>query len=324
MKTGMVVLTIICFSLICNFPCNAEGRAEEGNYEVHEWGVLVGCDDTSEYFMTSRPMKLVMVREPVLYVHSNDKKPFSLRVVFKKGSPTDTYPPAQVSGNTITWDNVTFSPSKQRNALMTQFQKYEPLEKIIPTLNDVDADLLYYMGHASRFLFYEGNIPYENRITSEYDFEKGKATVRNNADYPIYDVVVVAPRRGKHIFAPDIYVSRIGKILPGEMVTADFCVLKADAGFAKNLVDLGFTEKEALAFDNLWERPFFSPANTTGWSHLIYRLPEKEYNKLIELEFDPGPVKCIRAMYVVVRSFPEKKKPQSKRDNKSSQPSPTL
>jgi len=259
------------------------------DFEVHEWGVMVGCMTDTSFFLTSRPEQASLVREPVIYVHSRDETPFTAEVTFNTGRPTDTYPQAQVNGNTVLWEDVAFAPT-----LTPQEPRgtgdFVPLDSIIDILNDVDADCLEYNGQTARFLFYEGEVPFENEIKATYDFPNQQATFVNEGAYSVYNVMVMA----------SAYVGRIDQLNPGKGVTVDFSdQIQVDP--VTDLVSEGFTVKEAQAFAELWEEPFFHPARPELNGHIIYRLPQNIYDELISLSINPQPDKTIRSLYILVR-----------------------
>lgn len=271
---------------------------EKGNFEVHEWGVLAGCSTNDSYFLTSRPEQVMMVRQPVIYIHSEDKKPFTVQVTFNNGKPTDTYPEAEVDGNIVIWRNVKFSEDC-RIIKARGVRAYVPLESIVETLNDVDADCLDYNDQRARFLFYEGELKFENKIEATYSFEKQEATLKNNGNYPAYNLILVASKDGSHIFSPDVYISRVEKLDSGQKLTVKFTEQK-DVALETDLVSQGFTEKESEAFSKLWERSFIYPSNRAGWANLIYRLSREEYDDMITLNFNPQPERIIRSLYILV------------------------
>jgi len=271
---------------------------ETTNFEVHEWGVLVGCSTSDSYFLTSRPEQVMMVRQPVIYIHSEDKKPFTAQVRFNNGEPTDTYPKAEVDGNTAIWKNVNFSENCETK-MVRGIPEYVPLESIIGTLNDVDADCLSYNNQKARFLFYEGELMFENKIEVSYNFEKQEAALKNNGEYLVYNLILAASKESGNIFSPDVYLSRVEKLDPGERVTVRFAEQK-DIALETDLVPQGFTEREAEAFSELWREPFLYPSNTAGWANLIYRLSKEEYDEMITLNFIPQPTKITRSLYILI------------------------
>lgn len=270
----------------------------EEDFEVHEWGVLSGCNTSDSYFLTSRPEQVLFVKQPVIYIHSKDKKPFTAKVRFNNGKPTDTYPEAEVDKGTIIWKDVKFSDDCEERKIKDMYE-HIPLEGIIETLNDVDADCLNYNNQRARFLFYEGELKFENKIEATYNFEKQEATLENNGDYPVYNLILVASKEGDQIFNPDVYIDRVEKLNSGEKVTAKFTE-QEDISLKTDLISQGFTEKEAEAFSELWKQSFLYPSNTAGWTNLIYRLPKEEYDEMITLDFNPKPKKIIRSLYILI------------------------
>jgi len=65
------------------------------------------------------------------------------------------------------------------------------------------------------------------------------------------------------------------------------------------MASIGFTQKESEAFADIWDGPFFNPTNT-GFTNLIYRLPQIEYERMLPASISPAPDKFIRTMYVLV------------------------
>jgi hypothetical protein len=286
-----VFFTILgCSDSPCVSPCTGPGC-----FEVHEWGVMVGCRADTAFFLTSRPETVLAVRIPVIYFHSPHKRPFTARVEFKTGKPTDTYPEATVSAASAIWENVQFSRSTKEPWLQGS-DDFLPLEDIIETLNDVDADLLEYHGTEARFLFYEGEAEFQNRVLVSYDFDAQEATFDNQSDYTVHNVMLsAAVDRGPGM----VYFASVDSLDPGETITLDLMPPEFPY-LGDDLVGLGFTEEEGRSFTILWDDTFFMPSTWGEWANLIYRLPQAEYDRLISLEIDPEPEKVIRALYVLV------------------------
>ncbi len=271
-----------------------EGIAKIADYEVHEWGVLVGCNESKKWFLTSRPEVMARVLQPVIYVHAKELEEFNVKVIFNGGRPTQTYPLGNVQGNVLEWKKVKVIKEPESKKLIPK--SYVPLEEIIPTLNDVDADELDYNNIKTRFLFYEGELPFENKIEASYDLEQKKVFVKNNSKYTVYDVVV-AVGTGSFIH-PTRYIAKIGTLAPG-MQAEKTLEETSKPDLKKKMVALGFTEKEAEAFAKLWQEPFFEPINIS-FARLSYRLPRSEIERLIRLEFEPKPKKLLRELWVLV------------------------
>jgi hypothetical protein len=308
---GKPVLTAMMITLlgISAFPVFAAEKAVSNDcgshnvaaYEVHEWGVIVGCDQSEDYLLTSRPLRINFVKEPVLYFHSKDKKPFALRVTFNQGNPTETYPEATKNGNTLSWERVAFTaatPPVETKGLRLFDAGLVNFNEIIDTLNDVDADEVESNGVKARFLFYEGEMPFVNQIKTTYDVTTKKATVVNNGVYPVYDLFVLVPDgldANDFIFPRDPLLAYLPQLKPGETVRVQPEAITKKVDFAKSLRDLGFTDKESAAFDSLWSESFLRSGK------LLYRLPQDECDRLINLEFTPCPQKISRALYVLVK-----------------------
>ena len=270
---------------------------DEDVFEIHEWGVLVGCAEDTAYVLTSRPEISSVIREPVIYVHSSNKTPFTATATFNVGNPTDTYPEADVTGNIVQWENVDFC-NELAGGKRIPDSNFVPLESIIETLNDVDADCLEFGGETARFLFYEGMISYEARVCGLYAPLEQQVTIKNYGTYPVYNVNFVATTPGDAP-PPIVTAGRIAQLNPGQQVTLDLesgfpIVLEAD------LINQGFTPSEASAFEELWSISFFEPHDYEFAANLFYRVSEAEYNELVTLEVEPAPTEVIRSLYVLV------------------------
>jgi len=267
------------------------------DYEVHEWGVMVGCPEDNTFFMTSRPERVTYVKQPVLYFHSKDKKPFYLKVDFANGKPTDTYPVAELFPNSLVWNEVIFTEPKKQKGIVEETKNFVPLQEIIPVLNDVDADLLSYKDTESRFLFYEGEVNFMNYVTAEHNSYSKEVKIKNGFGFPVYNVVFT--KGGGDFWNPEYYSCKIDTLKPYEEITVNYKEQEVNY-WTDDLSSLGFTEKEAKSFSRLWDTPFLRYSNTAGWANLIYRIPQEELEKMIMLTFDPQPSKLIRVLYMMV------------------------
>ena len=267
-------------------------QPEPAGLRIHEWGVLVGCISDTSYFMTSRPEMVAVVREPVIYIHSSDKVPLTVQARFAAGTPTVTYPAAVIDDSTVTWPNIGFEASKNLTPLDTA--DHVPLDSIIEELNDVDADILSCNGHLTKFLFYEGMIPFENRVTLAFNQDSSQAVLTNVGSYPVYDV---------HVATTTGMSSPVTRLDPGLSDTAAVEEYWYSDHFTQQLTAYGFTQKEAEAFSALWAEPLLYPeahlpeANRVN---LVYRLSQEEYDQLIELTVTPTPKTILRVRYILV------------------------
>ncbi|MFH1544996.1 MAG: hypothetical protein ABIE23_02815 [archaeon] len=281
-KTG-----IACTEMYC---------VPEGDFEVHEWGVMAGCSESDGFFVTSRPKQLLLVRQPVVYIHSGEGiESFDASFEFNEGNPTDTYPEAVVEGKKVEWNNVRIVDSCGEPAVRS-VKGFVPLEEIIDELNDVDADCLEVGDEKNRFLFYEGEMGFENPIEAEEILDENKVKVKNNADYSVFNLFFVS---GKGDFMNPIHLSgRVEELKAGEEKTIELNEEDKSNFIREDLLELGFTEKETNAFTSLWDYSFFNPTNT-GFEQVVYRLPQEKYDELIESFYNPKPKKEVRALYVL-------------------------
>lgn len=297
---ALIMTVLILFTVFSWF---FGGRAEADNkvadYEVHEWGVIVGCDDGGDYFLTSRPMQITYVKEPVLYFHSRDKRPFSLKVTFNQGTPTETYPAAVKNGNVIQWEQVSFpAAAEPMIAKGLTMESLVPLDEIIDTLNRVDADEIESGGTKTRFLFYEGEMPFANPVKMTVDPKTQEVILVNTGNYPVLDLFVIVQEpldTGVLVFGPNILAAYLPRLQPGETVRVKPELAESKINFAKPLRELGFTGKEIRSFESLWRNSFLE------YGKLVYRLPQSECDRRISLEFDPKPKKVSRALYVLMK-----------------------
>ncbi len=269
------------------------------DYEIHEWGVMIGCPKDNNYFNTSRPEMQTIVKQPVVYVHANNKVPFDLKVTFNTGKPTSVYPAANINNNITEWKNVHFEEMNKSIEEKSEIDpnNLKPLKEIINTLNDVDADKLIYNNTSTNFLFYEGEMNFENKIETNYDAAKGEVTIQNNFPYVVKNVVFTTAT-GDFINTVYLY-GKAEEIKPNGSVIVRL-TNSVQGNWTNDLTSLGFSDREAVSFSKLWERPFLEKTNQSNWSNLIYRIPQEELEKMISLEFNPVPKKIIRTLYILI------------------------
>jgi hypothetical protein len=295
----LTIMTALLVVVFCLVRCSDSGTDsdDQKDFEIREWGVLIGCATDSSYFLTSRPEASQLVRLPVIYVHSRSKTPFTAKATFATGGPTDTYPPADVGQRTVEWRNVTFGNNSALNKTLLD-SNYIPLEHIIPTLNSVDADILEYNGWLSRFLFYEGAVQFQNRIAASYDLDSLTAHVTNQGDFVVYNVNLVIRLQNTYGPLPRAYFAHWDQLDPHQTANA----LLGEEPVLSYLNDMkaqGFSQTEAESFAGLWEQTFNLGNSTSDISNLIYRLPQSEYDKLISLSVTPTPEKIVRTLYIL-------------------------
>jgi len=302
MKYILAVSAATALLIIWLVGCDDRGDVFEFEEEfaVHEWGVLVGCQHDSVFFNTSRPEVATIAREPVIYLHNLPDAPVDVEVVFKTGQPTDTYPLAEISGDTLRWSPE--KPQPQMEFLQrADTSNHVPLEYIVDILNDVDADMIQSGQDVARFLFYEGLIDYRNPIEVEVAWvDSSRATMRNTGDYTVYNVLgsFNYDIHGLGPFNP--YLAYADSIGPGEAANVLMSPLFFHQ-FDTDLTGLGFTQSEAEAFQMLWGSAVYSsqPA-VEAWASVMFRLPQSVCEDMIGLTVSPEPDVTLRALFALV------------------------
>jgi len=266
---------------------------QAGELVVHEWGVILGQSLDTSYNLLSAPTTLPdqpVVKEPVIYIHSENAGSFDAQVTFKSGWATESYPAAESNGNSFLWKNVQITGDVSGITYPSS---------ILKAVNNVDADTLLYKNQKSRSLFYEGVINYENKIRMIYNADKKEALIENKGSYPIYDLLLIVPSNYNKLLGKNIYSDIVPKIGAGETVTVPLKQIPPKADYAGDLIKQGFTRTEAQAFADIWQDEF--QKIETGKGNLVYRLSQEEYESLIALKITPEPVKTIRSLYVLVK-----------------------
>ncbi len=271
---------------------------EKSSFEVFEWGVMLGCYNDNIFYNTSRPVQITIVKQPVIYIHSSEDINFNVKVEFKTGKPDDTYPKAFVDNNTIQWNNV-FAHS--RHEVEKRLEKDDdwdlvPLREIIGILQNVDSKCLEYDNKHSKFLFYEGEMEFENKVLVDFDTDLGAVLLVNNFEYTIYNVTVT--KQLGNFINPEYVMCHVDSMVAGERLA--FRYEDIQNVWYEDLINLGFSKMEAESFSRLWYTPFTQRTNQGGWANLIYRLPEAEVEKLISLEINPKPDLIRRVIYVMI------------------------
>lgn len=269
-------------------------------HELHEWGVIAGCVDSNETFVTSRPKQLVYVKQPVIYLHADNGTNVKVEVKFKNGLVYDTYPNAKVHDNMIMWDVLAKDKCKQREVSKAIPMEFVPLEEIKDQLNDVDASCVVHGNTENKFLFYEGEMDFEDGV--EISFSNETATIKNNRKKPIYDArIIMGKENPEGMFSVKLMQLNFGTVNPGEEKTAKLENLSiSKEELSEELEALGFTTSESKAFSEIWYDSFFEPSNMP-FMHLVYRLDQDEYDEMFPLTVHPKPEKTVRAMYVLIK-----------------------
>lgn len=270
--------------------------AKEKEFSIYEWGVALGCYTDNNFFNTSRPEVAQIVKLPVIYVEGDDVD-FNLKVTFNTGKPTDSYPKASLQNTQLIWDNVTASDEIkfQKSLKFDDDRNLIPLEQIKQTLNDVSTKWLHFAETNSKFIFYEGEMEFANKLEVEFNTDLAEVVIKNNFDYTVYNVIVTTQKG--NFFEPQYVYFRIDSLSAGEYKGGKFQPLDYKL-WIDDLKSLGFPESVINSFHKIWFNPFASKTNKGHWANLIYRIPQSELEQLIHLECDPAPTMIKRVLYI--------------------------
>jgi len=297
LRIGFAISLVAMLGFVhCSENGNDPGEPE---FSIHEWGVLVGCASDDSFDLTCRPEVNEMVRIPVIYFHGDDAFECNVNVAFKDGAPLETYPEADIDGSVAVWNPVHVGQPPMPDRAMDKPAGYVPLEEVIEELRLTDAQLLHYGSVQERFLYYEGEVSYQNPISVTWDFAQGEAVFENTADYPVHRVFLVGIVNDTEHFEPTGFVCDAGTLNAGE-TRAVALDLSGEIDLQRDLLTLGFTQGEAKAFATLWHPPIFESLLDGPWVNLVYRLPADVYDDMISLQITPAPTETIRALYVLV------------------------
>jgi hypothetical protein len=217
--------------------------------------------------------------------------------MFKSGSPTLTYPEAETNSRTVRWDSVAFV-DELKKVLPADTSDHVPLSDIKNILNNVDANCLEYNGETTRFLFYEGMVPFENRISVRFNSDSTQMTFSNRGPYPVYNVVFIGETFYHHL-------GTVGQLGAYDSAVVDLPCSISRHFLAEDLVSIGFTNAEAGAFEGLWRVSFLLPSEYENpipdlKGNLFYRISQREYDEMFRLDVVPRPEEVIRALYVLI------------------------
>ena len=276
-----------------------EPPSTDYKFEAHEWGVIEICDSSGSAFLTSRPEADAMVKLPVVYFHTKNIDKFSAKYTLPNGKVTDVYPGGTADGKTAGWSNVSLKQETPFRALAASKGYRPPIESIEPQLGNVDSDDLWIDGEKHKFLFYEGEMQFENRVKAKRN--GNSVSLTNGNDFAVYNARFVASNGGG-FWETNVEAATIEKIDAGQTVTLELKDFTPDAKLLENdLTSKGFTKSEANAFANAWYKNMFYPTNAGTWQRLSYVLPQSWYDEQVPSEYSVKPTKEIREMYVLVK-----------------------
>lgn len=226
-------------------------------------------------------------REPVIYIDSADKKPFSLSVSFTSGRVTSTFPRAVTNLASLTWADVRFEGPSQQPALA------DCDKPIVELLGDKGADKLFVDGRASRYLFYEGEILRARVIGLVKNAGGGLLEIKNHSIHDLQNLLLVIPN-GK-----GWQVARYAVVAKRQSVKLE---LKSYQDRKKapfpDLRKQGFKPAEAEAFERIWKPLLYEKEqkSPSGWA--FYQLAPEACDEVSVLKFTPPPKKLTRVLFV--------------------------
>ncbi|MBI4052988.1 MAG: protease complex subunit PrcB family protein [Candidatus Diapherotrites archaeon] len=286
-------------------------------FEAHEWGVIEAHENESNAILTSRPEVDAMVKLPIVYFHAKNVDKFSAKYTLPSGKVTDVYPGGTADGKTAGWSSVSLKQETPSRALATSKGYRPPIESIEPQLGNVDSDDLWIDGKKHKFLFYEGEMQFENRVKAKRN--GNSVSLTNGNDFAVYNARFVASNGGG-FWETNVEAATAEKIDAGQTVALELKDFTPDAKLLENdLTSKGFTKSEANAFANAWYKNMFYPTNAGTWQRLSYVLPQSWYDEQVPSEYSVKPTKEIRQMYVLVkiREQPGNGKVEAKTDRQS-------
>ncbi len=272
-------------------------QSTTADYEVHEWGVLVGCQKTSGFTLTSRPERPMIVKQPVVYFYTSKPINITVNLRFLAGKPTLLYPDTTYDETLqLTPGKNTKTPSPPRKIA------FAVPEKVFEILNQTNAACVLHGSTRTRFFYYEGEIPYYPEILAKPVGDK-TYQITNRGKTAIHNITIV---RGEPATDMPYTVHLFSAHLP-ELKPKESKVVRLKEVEIKQLIDelraellaRGLTPEEADVFLSLWTMPFFQRSNLGRWCNLIYVLPNGEYEHYVSLTLKPKPKRYIRVIYVL-------------------------
>lgn len=236
-----------------------------------------------------------LAKEPVIYFDLENVEHFSVRATFTTGTPTVTYPPAEIISNSCVWDSVHPVQDAPLNKMM---QIPEQQRREILRINNVKSQALQVNSFKTRSLFYEGELQFHNNIT--WSFRGDSVLVTNEGSYDVSNCYLL-----KDDYGARTRVAFIKKLSAGEkrMVETEWFHFYTGSKTVEPstediLIEQGFRSDEAGAFTRIWDEKLINRADKWG-SCSFYQIPQSEVVKLIPLEIKPKPTSILRTLFVL-------------------------
>ncbi len=225
----------------------------------------------------------ILVRKPVINIYS--KSDFTLRVTaaIRDGKLTFWYPrhtEANQTGEKITWDNIQVTNTKKSLKEAKDSSWWE-------TARDTDSSYVVTgQGEAEKFIFYEGES--EKLVPGIEIKREGDKVVLVNKTKHVYKSVLVV--KGDKIACLELNKSK-------EVDFKNTIDKKEARSYVEGmLTGEGLKEREAKGVAKIWEEEFFKKEGL----RVIYAMPRKEIDEILQVEMEPKPKNFKRAMIVCV------------------------
>jgi len=279
--------------------------------------------------LPTQPMK---VRKPIVYFHWADpplpKEPFTMRIRFPQGRPIVWYPTAadavvMVDDEGSRAAAAEFAATALRATLTWRFWLTDPYPTMgvqdaqRPSLPVVPADHWYARARqvksdplfvyrtfgrhgplieTEQFVYYDGVMAPLPCLRAKRD-DQGAIYLENSAPYAIHDLYAVEMKKDEAYSEACVPLVPVGQ----KIVRLNWRGWSLREGtkhptpstpvlLLSSLVKAGLNQDEAQALVDIWKPAFFGQEGLT----LIYRLPQKEYDRVTTMALDPAPAKLVR------------------------------
>lgn len=321
-------------------------KGADDHYDLHEWGVFTASRGTrwatqdmlaewaslpsffrgtiegrrlfnpSELSPIPKPM---IVRKPVIFIHTEKLASFDITVKFPKGQPMVWWPPA-VEPKMGTWGSDIHHLRFQGIAVGTEGAKTEHgarLSKI--ALPKVDED--HWLNHlravkasrvtvtgghlpqgrvtgfADQFIYYDGVIPSPQSPTVQRTADG--VVILSSSDHDWLDVFVM--ERTKDRVRVSSWIDRVKKgsrrttIVWKKLKDGGRAIESASGELQRRLTAAGLFDDESESLVKTWQPGLFSQEGIS----VFYRVDQSTYDKWLPLKAKPKPTKVVRVGLVI-------------------------
>ena len=281
---------------------------EEGDYTLHEWGVIVmPPEGGAEARGIPRPFTGPVPAKPVIYIYSEADLLLDVGIHFASGTSTELWPPVP-TGPDVAWDGVQVSNGACPTTPLPERNPEEMVGSELSELGEYVVDAASCLTHGetvSKLLFYTGRLPdYTSPLEVDYQIAWGVGhavfTLHNTSQMPITDVHLVYRVVDSECIDPSGCWARhailahgvVDLVPPGQEVVEQLDLMTANSvaeemgaeldlppswagqpdGLKEKLADFGLTGAEAEAFMKGWTHVFFG----VHPSSIQFSLPDYE------------------------------------------------